>query len=135
MKARARGMAAGALLANGLHDFKPAPPAKPAAAPTPGPWTVESVKGDRVVGIGGGGVNGYGDGPAEYVLSPVTGEMSEADAALACAAPDLLAAAENAVEWCCGKDGEKNFGDKLDGQTFCSACAPLVAAIAKARGK
>lgn len=42
----------------------------------------------------------------------------------------LLAAAVNAVEWCCGLKGEKNLAHH-----HCEACAPLIAAIARAEGR
>ena len=53
------------------------------SAHTAGEWRIEATKGERVVIISAG-ENGYGDGPADYVMSD--GGMSKADAERVCLA-------------------------------------------------
>jgi hypothetical protein len=56
--------------------------------PTAGPWKVEARRGDRVTIISAG-VNAQGDGPECDVINAPFG-MSEVNAALICAAPNML---------------------------------------------
>lgn len=87
--------------------------------PTPGPWSVEStVHGWRVWGQDTSPEAEHGD------MVAVASELTEGDARLCAAAPELFRACEMAFSWQFG--GEYERADVL---------RTLGAALAKARGK
>jgi hypothetical protein len=86
------------------------------SAHTPGPWSVEMRRGERVTVISAG-TNAYGDGSATDVVNAYG--MSAADAALICAAPELLTACGLALA-------------ALDEGSLLKLRAVLTAAMAKA---
>lgn len=96
---------------------------------TPGPWRIEGTRGPGF--IISAGTNRYGDGPDSYVgvLGPMHAAPTRADALLACAAPDMLKALSEWVDYLDGPDEEGSFDDE---ERLMNA---MRAAIAKARGQ
>lgn len=105
------------------------------SAHTPGPWVIDwydnysEETGDTLPPTHAAAIRA--DGTKESVCGTCDGchKIAMADAHLIAAAPDLLAAAKNAVDYCCGNP-ETRASDEP-----CSSCGPLIAAIAKAEGK
>jgi hypothetical protein len=101
------------------------------SAHTPGPWTLRSARLSGDVGIAAGSY----DGPIAEVFEELRRgvlrpEVARANARLIAAAPDLLAACEDAVEEL--RADENYVGDNGGEAEF---LVKLRAAIAKARGQ
>lgn len=94
------------------------------SAHTAGPWTV----GGRIAGLREDHVAISGGRDFACAVMQGNYETDSANARLIAAAPDLLAALKEAIEWC--HMGHGDFPAR-----GCGLCKPMHAAIAKAEGR